>query len=261
MEKAQLQKRFEARHAIVSGGAAGVGGAAAELFASEGARVSIVDIQQEVGEALVASIRQSGGEAEFILADVSDAASIERAVAHSTKSFGDADILYNHAGQTIVKPFLDNTLDDWNRLMAINLTSMFLMTKAVIPGMLAKGKGAIVNTSSVSAELATPMEVLYCTTKAACSMFTKAIATEFRDRNIRCNAVCPGFIRTGHGLREIDALRRYGVNVSEQDIIDMQGRLCEPVEIARVALFLASDEASFVNGECVFADNGFMVRT
>lgn len=257
----ESRNRFDGKHVIISGGAAGVGGAAAELFAREGARVTIVDIQRQAGEELAAAIRGEGGDADFVLADVSDASSVSRAVGHAVGRYGDADILFNHAGQTIVKPFLDNSLEDWNRLMAINVTSMFMMTKAVIPGMLTKGKGAIVNTSSVSAELATPMEVLYCTTKAACSMLTKAIATEFRNQNIRCNAVCPGFIRTGHGLREIEALRRYGVDVGEADIVAMQGRLCEPVEIARVALFLASDDASFVNGECMFADNGFMVRT
>jgi NAD(P)-dependent dehydrogenase (short-subunit alcohol dehydrogenase family) len=253
--------RFEGRHVIVSGGAAGVGAAAVDLFAREGARVTVIDRQQAVGQALVESINQRGGSATFALADVADPAAITAAVNHARAAFGEADILYNHAGQTIVKPFLDNTLEDWNRLIAINLTSMFLMTQAVLPGMLAKGKGVIVNTSSVSAELATPMEVLYCTTKAACHMFTKAIASEYRDRHIRCNAVCPGFIRTAHGLREIDDLRRYGVNVQEQDIVDMQGRICEPEEVARAALFLASEDASFVNGECLFVDNGFMVRT
>lgn len=261
MLAAGARARFEGRHVIVSGGAAGVGAAAVELFAQEGARVTVVDRQEAVGRALAQSVTQRGGAATFALADVSDPAAITAAVAHARATFGDADILYNHAGQTIVKPFLDNSLEDWNRLIAINLTSMFLMTQAVLPGMLAKGKGVIVNTSSVSAELATPMEVLYCTTKAACHMFTKAIASEYRDRNIRCNAVCPGFIRTAHGLREIDDLRRYGVNVQEQDIVDMQGRICEPEEVARAALFLASEDASFVNGECLFVDNGFMVRT
>lgn len=261
MLTATSRNRFVDKHVIVSGGAAGVGGAASELFALEGARVSIIDRQEAAGKALADSIKQRGGQATFAVADVSDPAAITAAVAHARATFGEADILYNHAGQTIVKPFLENTLADWNRLMAINVTSMFLMTQAVLPGMLAKGKGVIVNTSSVSAELATPLEVLYCTTKAACHMFTKAIATEYREQGIRCNAVAPGFIRTAHGLREIDDLRRHGVNVQEQDIADLQGRICEPEEIARAALFLASDDASFINGECLFVDNGLMVRT
>jgi NAD(P)-dependent dehydrogenase (short-subunit alcohol dehydrogenase family) len=101
------------------------------------------------------------------------------------------------------------------------------------------------------------MEVLYDTTKGACHMFARAIAVEFRDRNIRCNAVCPGFVRTPHGLREVAELQRYGVDVSEAALAAQQGRICEPEEVARAALFLASDDASFVNGTHLFVDNGF----
>ncbi|MCY1444742.1 Cyclopentanol dehydrogenase [compost metagenome] len=101
------------------------------------------------------------------------------------------------------------------------------------------------------------MEVLYCTSKGACHMFARAIAVEFRDRGIRSNAICPGFIATAHGLREIDTLGKYGVDVTESAIAAAQGRLCEPSEIASAALFLASDDASFVNGAHLFADNGY----
>jgi NAD(P)-dependent dehydrogenase (short-subunit alcohol dehydrogenase family) len=138
---------------------------------------------------------------------------------------------------------------------------MMLMSQAVLPSMLAAGQGAIVNTSSVSGVLATPMEVLYCTTKGACHMLTRAIATEFRGRGIRCNAVCPGFIRTAHGMREMERLSQLGVEVSESALAALQGRICEPVEVARAVLFLASDEASFVNGETLYIDNGLMATT
>ena len=92
-------------------------------------------------------------------------------------------------------------------------------------------------------------------------MFTRAIATEYRDQGIRCNAVCPGFIRTAHGLRELKELRGYGVDVTEEDICRLQGRICEPEEVAKAALFLASGDASFVNGETLFVDNGMLVQT
>ena len=92
-------------------------------------------------------------------------------------------------------------------------------------------------------------------------MFTRAIATEFRDQGIRCNAVCPGFIKTDHGIRELKELQSYGVNVTEEDICSLQGRICEPEEVAKVALFLASSDASFVNGETLFVDNGMLVQT
>ena len=148
-------------------------------------------------------------------------------------------------------------MEEWDWLHAVNVRSMFLMTRAVLPGMIAAGGGSIVCTSSISAVAGTPMEVLYDTTKGAVHMFARAIAVEFRDHNIRCNAVCPGFIRTPHGLREVEELQKLGVDVSEASLAAQQGRIGEPEEVARAALFLASDEASFVNGTHLFVDNGF----
>jgi len=134
---------------------------------------------------------------------------------------------------------------------------MFLMTKAILHCMLAQGGGSIVCTSSISAVAGTPMEVLYDTTKGAVHIFARAIAVEFRGRGIRCNAVCPGFIATPHGLREVAALQALGVDVSEAAIAAAQGRIGQPQEVAEAALFLASDAASFVNGTHLFVDNGF----
>lgn len=253
--------RLEGKHAIVSGGAAGAGGAASEVFAREGANVVIVDIQEDAGLALVEKISEAGGKASFFKADVSLSDQVEDAIDKTNRLFNHRiDVLFNHAGTVIIKPFLESTEHDWDRMMNINVKSMFLMTKAVLPSMLDQG-GAIVNTSSISAVAGTPMEVLYCTSKGACHMFTRAIATEYRDNGIRCNAVCPGFIRTAHGTRELNELREYGVEVSEEDICRIQGRICEPEEVANAALFLASSEASFVNGETLFVDNGMLVRT
>jgi NAD(P)-dependent dehydrogenase (short-subunit alcohol dehydrogenase family) len=134
---------------------------------------------------------------------------------------------------------------------------MFLMTQAVLPGMLEVGGGTIVCTSSISAVAATPMEVLYDTTKGAVHMFSRAIATEFRDKGIRCNAVCPGFIRTPHGLHEIESLQSYGIDMSDEAIKENQGRIGEPEDVARAALYLASDESRFITGTHLFVDNGF----
>ncbi len=132
------------------------------------------------------------------------------------------------------------------------------MTQAVLPQMLRKERGSIVCTSSISAVYATPGEVLYDATKGACHMFARAIAVEYRERGIRCNAVAPVFIRTPHGMRELKELQAMGVDATEDVIALQQGRLCEPSEVASAALFLAaSDEASFVNGTHLFVDNGF----
>ena len=247
--------RLAGKTALISGGAGGCGAAASLLFAREGARIAIVDKQD--GSALVKQIEATGGEAIYTACDVSKADQVNAAVKAATDRFGAINVLFNHAGAIVVKPFLDTTEQEWDWLMAVNVKSMFLMTKAVLPSMLAAGGGAIVCTSSISAIAATPMEVLYDTTKGAVHMFARAIAVEYRDRGIRCNAVCPGFIRTPHGMHEVDALTKLGVDASEAAMKSMQGRMCEPEEVAKAALFLASDDASFVNGAHLFVDNCF----
>ncbi len=249
--------RLAGKVALISGGATGMGGAASRLFAAEGAAVGVVDRNEDAGLAIVAEITRAGGKAVFAKADVSKAADISAAVDVVKTAFGPIRVLFNHAGTIVIKPFLETTDDDYNWLMDINVKSMFMMTKAVLPQMIAAGGGSIVCTSSISAIAATPMEVLYCTSKGACHQFARAIAVEFRDRGIRCNAVCPGFVQTPHGIREVKELQALGVDVSEAAIMAAQGRMCEPEEVARAALFLASDEASFVNGAQLMVDNGF----
>jgi NAD(P)-dependent dehydrogenase (short-subunit alcohol dehydrogenase family) len=253
-------ERFTDQVVLVSGGAGGIGRAASLLFAAEGARVAIADLQSEAGHALAAEIETRGGEALFNETDVSKAEQVHAAVEATLARFGRIDILFNHAGTVIVKPFLDTTEEDWDRLMAINVKSMFLMSRAVLPAMLAQGKGVIVNTASISAVTASPLESLYCTTKGAVLQLTRALAVEFRERGIRCNAVCPGFIRTPHGLREIKELGAYGFDV-EKDITAFQGRIGEPDHVARAVLYLASDDASFVNGSALFVDNAWTAIT
>jgi NAD(P)-dependent dehydrogenase (short-subunit alcohol dehydrogenase family) len=249
--------RMKGKVALVSGGATGMGGATSRLLAAEGAKVAIVDRNAAGGKETVAAIKAAGGEAIFLEVDVTEEASVNRAVADVVARYGPVTSLFNHAGSIVIKPFLETTLEEWEMLMAVNVRSMFLMTKAVLPSMLGAGGGAIVCTSSISAVAATPMEVLYDTTKGACHMFARAIAVEFRDRGIRCNAVCPGFIETPHGNREVAGLTQYGVDVSDATIAMQQGRMGKPDDVAGVVLFLLSDEAGFVNGARIFVDNAF----
>ena len=184
--------RLAGKIALISGGATGMGGASSKLFAAEGAKVGVVDRNEEAGRAVVDEIAAAGGTAMFAAANVANEAEVNAAVAAVTDALGAPTVLFNHAGSIIIKPFLETTVEEWDWLMAVNVTSMFLMTKAVLPQMIAAGGGSIVCTSSISAIAATPMEVVYNTTKGACHMFARAIAVEFRDKNIRCNAVCPG---------------------------------------------------------------------
>lgn len=249
--------RLAGKVALVSGGAGGCGEAASLLFAREGAKVAIIDRQGEAARKLAEKIVASGGAAIGVKADVSSADEVNAAVAETLNAFGTIDVLFNHAGTIVVKPFLETTEEEWDWLHAVNVKSMFLMCKAVLPTMLKAGKGSIVNTSSISAITATPLEVLYCTTKGAVHQFSRALAVEYRDKGIRVNAVCPGFIRTAHGIREVTELSAQGVDASEAAMKAMQGRFCEPEEVAQTALFLASDEASFVNGSHIFVDNTF----
>lgn len=249
--------RLKGKTAIISGGATGMGAASARLFAAEGAAVGVIDRNVEAGEALVAELKAKGHKAVFAKANVAAKAEVEAAVAAVNAALGPVNVLFNHAGTIVIKPFLETEEQDWDFLFDVNVKSMYLMTRAVLPQMLAHGGGSIVCTSSISAVYATPNEVLYDATKGAVHMFARAIAVEFRDQGIRCNAVCPGFIQTPHGNREVEGLMKLGVDVSDAAIAVAQGRMGKPEDVARAALYLASDDAEFVNGTQLFVDNGF----
>ncbi len=252
-----MADRLAGKVAIVSGGAGGCGAAAVRLFAAEGAAVGIIDRDVARGTALAAELAAAGHRVVFAPCNVAVKAEVEAAVAAVSAALGPVTVLFNHAGTIVIKPFLQTEEADWDFLFDVNVKSMYLMTRAVLPQMIAAGGGAIVCTSSISAVYATPMEVLYDATKGACHMFSRAIAVEFRDRGIRCNAICPGFIDTPHGVREVTELSALGVDVSEAAIKAVQGRLGQPEDIARAALYLASDDADFVTGTSLFVDGGF----
>ncbi len=247
--------KLENRVAIITGAANGCGRAAAKLFLSEGASVVGADLDNVAGESLKAELNSP--RFHFVHADVSKVQDVKNVIAETKARFDTIDILHNQAGSIIVKPLLEFTQDDYDFVMDNNTKSVFLMTQAVLPEMLKQGQGIFINTSSVSASTVTPMEAVYCSSKAAVSQFTRAVAVEFRDRGIRANVICPGFVRTRHGEFEIGQLRKLGVAASESDIEALQGRMCEPEEVARVALFLACDDSSFINGAEITVDNTF----
>lgn len=250
-------QRLKDRVAIISGGANGVGAASCRFFAAEGAKVASIDRDVDAGKILQAELAEKGAESIFIGADVSIPEQVKQAVGKVVEWNGKIDILFNHAGIIVVKPFLDYTLTEWDEMMDNNAKSAFLMTQQVLPSMLERGVGSIIFTSSTAVKVCSRTESVYIASKAAMHQLARAIAVEYRDSGVRCNAICPNFIRTNHGVHEMTQLRKYGVLASENDVNTLQGRICEPEEVAAVAVFLASDEASFINGAEMFVDNTF----
>ena len=245
---------------IITGGASGMGKATAELFSKEGARVAILDIDEHEGNKTIDLIKKNGGEGIFIKTDVSNAKEVNDSVDNILKVFGEINILFNHAGTIIVKPLHESTEEDYDYLMNINVRSAFLVCNKVIPLMLKNGGGNIVITSSIGGEKGFAYESLYCMTKGAVLQLARSIAIEYRDHGIRCNAVCPGFVKTNHGLTEIKQLDQLGQNWNEKDLKSVQGRICDAGEVANAVLYLASDESSFVNGNAFYIDNGWYVK-
>ena len=261
MTGTQNPGRLAGKNAVITGGAAGMGRAASLLFAKEGAKVTILDIQSEAGRATAADIEEEGGQALFVETDITNIDQVARGFDAATKTHGELDILISHAGTIIVKPFHETEEIDYDRLMAINAKSSFFCCREAVRRFLGASKsGSIVITSSIGGEKGFALESVYCMSKGAVLQLARSISSEYRAEGIRCNAVCPGFVETAHGLREIEELDGLGQKWELGALAESQVRICEPSEVARVMLFLASDDASFVNGAAVYADNGWYAK-
>ncbi|MFK7939970.1 MAG: SDR family NAD(P)-dependent oxidoreductase [Roseovarius sp.] len=252
--------RLAGKIAVITGGATGMGRATALAFAKEGAKVSIFDIQDAEAEKTVQMIQDAGGEAAFFHADVTKDDQINAAFDAAIARFGAYNVLFNHAGSIIVKPLHDTTEDEYDWLMDVNVKSAFLTCRRAVKDMSASGGGSIVITSSIAAELGYALESVYCMSKGAVLQLARTISTEYRDAGIRCNAVCPGFVETAHGLKEIAELDAAGQEWEDSGMAATQGRICYPEEVAAAVVFLASDEASFVNGNATYVDNGWYAK-
>lgn len=238
---------LQGRTALVTGAATGIGRATALLFAQAGARVVVNHWRQaDAAAALVEQIVAAGGDALAHAADVSDAAAVQA----MADAVGAVDLLVNNAGIIQEKAFLDTTEADWDRMMAVDLKAVFLVCRAFIPGMLARGQGAIVNIASDLGILGRERYAPYCAAKAGVIGLTKSLAREFAPRHIRVNAIAPGPVATA--MVSLDHMSAEWV---EKELAIPQHRLGAPEDIAATALFLASDLAGFYTGQ-VLGPNG-----
>jgi NAD(P)-dependent dehydrogenase (short-subunit alcohol dehydrogenase family) len=247
--------RLKDKVALITGAGSGIGHEAAVLFAREGANVVAVDVNDDGGRETVGEIEDDGGRAVFVHADVSRAADVQAMVAAATKTYGRLNVLFNNAG---IFPAEDGSVLEtdektWDRVLSINLKGVFLGCKYGIPALLESGGGSIVNTASFVALMgsATP-QIAYTASKGGVLALTREIAIEFARKGIRVNAICPGPVDTPL-LQELfsDPARR------DRRLVHIpMGRLAKPVEVAQAALFLASDESSYVNGMAFTVDGG-----
>jgi NAD(P)-dependent dehydrogenase (short-subunit alcohol dehydrogenase family) len=247
--------RLDDKVALITGAASGIGRVAAELFAAEGARVVVADVVESDGKAAVGAIRDAGGQAAFVQADVSDATSAEAMVRFAVDTFGGLHILYNNAG--ILPPDDAGTLDTpeatWERVMAVNLKGVWLGCKYGIPAMIDSGGGSIVNVSSVVALMGSAVaQVAYTASKGGVLAMTREMAVEHARRGIRANVLCPGPIETPL-MTELMADPQWA---ARRLVHIPMGRPGQATEIARAALFLASDDSSFMTGATLVVDGG-----
>lgn len=250
--------RLENKLVIITGMAAGIGKASALLFAKEGATVIGADINESGGIEVIAKIKKNGGRGYFIKADVSRESEVKE-VFRKAQEIGRIDVLFNNAGIEVVKGLTETSEEEWDRCIDVNLKSVFLCCKNAIPIMQEQGKGVIINTASV-AGLVGSFSPSYSAAKGGIIALTKALAVDLGSNNIRINCICPGAIDTPMLERVI---KRQGdpKTVRARRVQNYPlGRFGTPEEVAQTALFLASDESSFLTGTVIAVDGGFTSR-
>ncbi len=256
--------RLDNKVAMISGGALGIGGADSLLFAKEGAKVAIADISAEAGEALVEEIKAEGGEAFFVRLDVSSEKDWEAGIRQVLEKYGKLNILVNNAGVSLGKNIEETSLEEWNWLMGINATGVFLGTKHAIAAMKGNGENcSIINRSSIDGQIAEAGLFAYCASKGAVTILTKSAALACGEKHykIRVNSVHPGYVHTA--LTEKEAAdagmtpSEYFAKVGAQHPI---GYIGQPMDIAYADLYLASDESLFVTGSELTIDGGWTAQ-
>jgi len=248
--------RLADKVALITGGASGIGRATALLFAREGAAVSVVDLDEPGGQAVAQTIVDGGGRAIFVRCDVTQAADCRRAVQRTVDELGSLDILFNNAGIIRRATVLETSEAEWDRVMAVNVKSVFLLSKYVIPVMARAGAGVIINTASGWGLAGGRKAAAYCASKGAVVLLTKAMALDHGEQNIRVNCICPGDTDTpmlrDEARQLVQADERFLAEAAERPL----QRIGKPEDIAQAALYLASDASSFVTGTALVVDGG-----
>jgi len=252
-------RRLEGRVALITGIATGVGRAGAELFAREGAAVVGIDTNEDSGRDTVARIEEAGGQAELIVGDASDGRRVGEAVARAVERFSKLDLLWSNAGIGLYKDVVTTTEDEWDRVMAVNLKSAYLLAHHGVPELVRAGGGTVVMTASTSSFVGSPRWAAYCASKGALLMLCRAMALDHAADDIRVNCVCPGSIDTPLLDEAIEA-RAIGSSLAEAAEAERRehplGRVGRPEEVARAALFLSCDDSSFTTGSALMVDGG-----
>jgi 2-keto-3-deoxy-L-fuconate dehydrogenase len=251
-----MTQRLAGKTALVTAAGQGIGRASALALAAEGAQVWATDVNPRLLDSFegVSGVR-------CVQLDVLDKDGIARVIG----AMPAIDVLFNCAGFVHSGTVLQASDEEWNFALNLNVRAQFWAIQAALPRMLqndgGKGAGSIINMASVCSSIkGLPNRFIYGTTKAAVIGLTKAVAADYVSKGIRCNAICPGFVKTAHGLREIKELDGLGQKWSDADLKAAQVRICEPEEAAAAALFLASDDASFINGAALYVDNGWFAK-
>lgn len=250
--------RLREKVAIVTGGASGIGRATATLFAKEGAKVVIADVARDEGAKTAKAIAENNGVAIFVETDVSKASNAKRMVETTVKEYGKIDILFNNAGVYFEKTLADTTEEEWNRVIDVNLKSVFLCSKYAIPKMLPNKGGVIINTASILGLEAQARMAAYCASKAGVVLLTKTMALDYGPYNIRVNCVCPGTIETSMHKAFLANLADPDRAIQEMLKNIPLRRFGQPEDVARAALFLASEESSYLTGVALLIDGGQM---